>query len=146
MDTLNFEKMLFKSQFSNYDMELGVTIINGRPLADIVEPFEREVAHMRGEDYSELGYIYQLAHILYKQLIRKNSQYSEDEVALMICSGCYEEGCWALLVTIEETETEVIWTGFRNNHRSDPEYNSFPILRFEKNNYIEALLQLKETA
>jgi hypothetical protein len=149
MDTLSFSKRTVKSEFTGKDMFLAVIEINGQPLDKIIEPLEREIAQRGGEKYPGFGYDYQFADILFEELLTQSSAASGNEVVLMICSGCFEEGCWPLLATVEEYENSVTWSKLHNHHRSKPkqggafwDYSAFPTFRFEKENYDAALISL----
>ena len=49
-------------------------------------------------------------------------------------------------MTFEETETEVIWSGFYNDTQMDYDRSLYPVFRFEKGHYEAALAQLKVIA
>ena len=153
MDILSFEERIVKSDFTGNNMTLAVTKINGKPIFEIFEPYEREAAENNGSKYAGWGYEYQFADRLFEQLITKSSAASENEAALMICNGCYEEGCWPLLVTIDESDTEITWRGFHNHHRSIPaqdgtfwDYSAFPSFHFSKEAYEASLISLLKIA
>jgi|GEM_PF-3253334 len=151
MDTLSFEKMVVAGGREHGD-ELAVTVINGQPLLEIVKQSEREAALAGGYEYEhkEYSYAYQFLHYLHEQLISKRSPDSDSEPALMICGipSCYMCGCSAFYVTIDESETEVIWSGFRHKNLGSPDgkCSIFPTYRFDKTAYQAALAQLKELA
>ena len=148
MDILSFEEKNIKSDFTGEDMTLAVIKINDTPLSDILEPFERRAAENCDGKYNGWGYEYQYADALFEQLVTKASQASEREAALMVCGSCYEEGCWPLLVTIDESDTEVIWHGLHNPHMSNPasgafwDYSNFPTFHFSKEPYEQSLINL----
>ena len=147
-DTLDFQEKIINEYDRKY--HLGVTIINGVPLLDIVQKYERQAAEINGYEYTGAGYAYQLSVDLYCQLQEKSSCASDNEPALMICS-CLEEGCWPLLVTITETDTSVKWSNFHNHHRSEGKanvwnYSCFPTFEFEKAAYHSALEKLRVIA
>ena len=152
MDTLSFEAKIVKSKYSGEDITFAVIKINNKPLSEILEPLEREAAENSEGKYNGWGYEYQFADRLFRQLITKSSSASDNEAALMICS-CYEEGCWPLLVTIDENDAEITWRGFHNHHRYDPargvtywDYSNFPTFHFSKEAYEQSLLSLLEIA
>jgi hypothetical protein len=147
-DVLDFEERVVDEYLSNH--YLAVTIINGAPLLDIVDKYERIAAENVGYKYVGPGYEYQYSIDLYCQLMEKASCASDNEPSLMIC-GCLEEGCHPLLVTITETDTSVIWSGFHNHHRSGDkadawDYSCFPSYEFEKKTYMTALGKLRNIA
>jgi len=149
LDTISFEKKIVKSNFTWRPLTLAAPIINGKPFAEIVEQYEREAARNSGLEYL-FGYMYATANYLYKELTGDLEFSYTNNAVLMVCDGCEEAGCWPLMVTIEETETEVIWSNFHNWHRSEPnknglfwDYSVFPVFRFDKIQYTAALKQLK---
>ena len=153
MDTIEFGKKIITYNFTKQNVVCAVPVINGYALTDIMEKYERQAAEKNGFEYTGFGYEYQLADILYNYLLSKSSCVSENEVALMICSDCHDEGCWPLLVTIDETENEIIWRNFHNPHRSNPskedrfgDYSIFPVFHFSKVSYKLEIEKLKEMA
>lgn len=42
---------------------------------------------------------------------------------VLTCSGCLEDGCWALLAAIEAVEDIVLWTALQHNHRKHWDYS-----------------------
>jgi len=147
-DVLDFQEKII-TEYSN-QCHLGVTLINGVPLLDIVERYERQAAENTGNKYNGAGYTYQFSIELYCQLQEKSSCASNDEPVLMICN-CLEEGCWPLLVTISETDVSIKWSNFHNSHMSGKEerpwdYSCFPTYEFEKKAYYNALEKLRSIA
>jgi len=150
LDTIYFEKKIVKSNVTWKPLTLAVLIINGRPLAEIAEHYEREAARNSKRKYYRFGYMYRLANGLYRELTGDLEFPHRNNAVLMVCDGCEEAGCRPFAVTIKETETEVIWSNFHNWHMSEPnddgifwDYSVFPIFRFEKTQYMAALAQLK---
>jgi hypothetical protein len=154
MDTISFEKKIMKGDFSD-NIICAVTIINGRPFADIVKQYEPEAMRKGGklpdgkmdkhcwESEYNFGYgLYQGAGNLYNELNNGDCWLDDDKAVLMICS-CGEEGCWPLAVSFNYTETEVVWSKFNNWHRSNWNYSVFPVFRFDKKQYDEELLKLR---
>ena len=145
-DVLDFQEKIINEYGRQY--HLGVTLINGVPLLDIVAKYERQAAESAGHEYNiEDGYAYQFSVDLYCQLLEKSSCASDSEPALLICS-CLEEGCWPLLVTITETNTSIRWSNLHNHHRSEGKacvwnYDCFPTYEFEKSAYYNALDKLR---
>jgi hypothetical protein len=141
MDKLEFRK---KNHIFDWGCEtvLAEIVINGKPFSEIAEHYERLIAEKSGAEYDGLGYLYNYADVMYEELINKKSDVSNKEPALMICS-CGEEGCGAILVTVDETETGIIWHSFRNHQAKNWDYSIFPTFRFEKNAYQAALDYVK---
>jgi len=137
-------------EYTGKEVVLAEIIINEKPFAEIAAYYEKLAVEKGGEEYTGFGYIYNFAEYLYDELISKTGIASANEPSLMICDGCYEDGCWAILVTIDETDNEVIWRGLHNHHRSKQgqdrkywDYSVFPEYHFEKTAYQAALEQLK---
>jgi hypothetical protein len=89
-DILDFQEKIINEYEREY--HLAVTTINGVPLLDIVDKYERQAAESVGDKYNGAGYTYQMSEHLYCQLKEKSSCASDSEPALMICE-CLEEGC-----------------------------------------------------
>jgi hypothetical protein len=129
-------------------------IINGRPFAEAAEEYER-LATQRGAgvEYCGFSYIYHYAEMLYGVLAcGEVDDANARQKPLMICSGCHEPGCSGLWATIEETGTEVTWSGINNYHflpgraKFWRDYGVFPVYRFAKDDYAAALEQLRHIA
>ena len=105
-------------------------------------------------EYDKFSYVYDLAKSLYASLAEDQECWENPEQKpLMICGGCHEAGCWGLYVTVEETDTEIIWSNISNYHmtkkRPDKkwwDYSVFPTFRFDKTEYRAALEQLRKIA
>ena len=132
------DKLLFKKTTSKTDPDqvgeeheyiLAETIINDRSF----------LAYLEGE----YEYNYNLAVCLYNQLIGKPETDEPDgwpgknNASLLTCGVCFHQRCNPFTFSFEETDTEVIWSGFNNG---------IPVFRFEKEHYKTALAQLKEIA
>ena len=144
-DILDFQEKTIIEYSNRY--HLGVTLIYDVPLLDIVAKYERQAAENTGDKYTGAGYTYQISIDLYCQLLEKAGLASDDEPELLICT-CLTDGCWPLLVTIEETDTGIKWSNFHNHHRSGNDedswdYSCFPAYEFEKQAYYEALEKLR---
>jgi len=140
VDKLKFQKMNHTFAWGEQAV-LAEIVINGKPFAEIVEHYGQSAAEKKEYEFKDC-YIYNYAEVLYEELINKKSEASDNEPALMICS-CSCEGCGAILVTIVETETEVIWRGFRDHQMKKLDYSVFPMFKFEKSAYQAALEQLR---
>jgi hypothetical protein len=156
----------------NKEFILAVPIINGRPFGEIVEQFEKLAAEKTQDSYTGYCYDYQYAPVLYDNLQDNIKLGNKDVVELMICGGCYCEGCYPLWVTITEEKDRIRWSGFYNQFKSinhiKPisnkgrhfksinqfiksisdkgehfwDYSVFPAYTFKKNDYLVALEEL----
>ena len=150
MDTLEFRRMaIFHDNFGEHIH--AEIIINGIPFSIIAEENERLAAEKGTGKYKGFEYTYEYACVLYKYLFENEiCDENPEQKPIMICSGCHEAGCWGLYVSIEESDTEVIWRNINNYHmlKGSPgsnwwDYSVFPSFRFSKENYNTALEQLK---
>jgi hypothetical protein len=107
------KKVKFIEHF-NKEFILAMPIINGRPFGEIVEQFEKLAAEKGQDSYSGYDYGYKYAPVLYDNLQDNIKFGNKDEVELMICGGCYCEGCYPLWVTITEEEDRIMWSGLYN--------------------------------
>ena len=153
MDTLCFEKEVVHWGDDEKELLCAKIIINGNPLIETVREYEIPYARKYGQENIAGGYIYVYAEYLYDLLCGNIKSHEHGvEVPVLICQcGC--EGCWDFLVNIEEKETEIIWTGFHNPHRSSRtsaggfwDYSSFPVFRFDKQKYLSAIMSLQQLA
>jgi hypothetical protein len=147
MDTLSFERSTIKFEHGNGQMHVCASvIINGISLIEIVRTYELPYAAKYEQENIAGGYIPNASENLYSLLVekRKSPEY-QHEIPILICEcGC--EGCWDLLVTIDEDELEVLWSNIHNPHRSYPmseggfwDYKEFPSFRFDKKQYKDAI-------
>jgi hypothetical protein len=121
-------------EFRAEGQDLLKILIDGVPLLDLVReaelPYAREEQLERAKEFAPEpapllagGYAYfgrswtgwPSRHYLGEPAETAYNQ-EDDEIMLLGCT-CGVSECWALLATIEVTETEVRWSGFRNNHR-----------------------------
>lgn len=61
---------------------------------------------------------------------------------VITCSGCLEDGCWALLAAIEPVENLVLWTKLQHNHRKHWDYSKVGkdgTFMFDRTQYESAL-------
>ena len=91
----------------------------GLPVSEIAKPSERFL----GKD--QLSYL----------------QMSE-KIALLVCPGCGEEGCWALLAEIEVLDNRIIWRDFEQPHRPEWTLSSLGPFVFERADYEAAIAEL----
>jgi hypothetical protein len=148
MDTIRFEKRLtiseeFADNGFTYGTEIFVaTVINGRPLLDMVYDYEyeRKLSHA-------LNYEYNFAPRLYEYLTKPKSRF-HNEVVLMICGGCFEEGCWPFLVRPQEADDCVIWDEFDTSYSYDLYCGGkkFGAFRFDKAEYYREAEKIKDFA
>jgi hypothetical protein len=115
------------------EAQFARTIIDERPLLDIVEEYELNFL----EQEQAGDYEYQSANILYRYLTDKSSRLgdSENYIGLLICGGCLCEGCWPIYAAMEETPDWVVWRNFSNPHLRGSlgkSYYDIGPFRFEK--------------
>jgi hypothetical protein len=149
MDELRFERKVIENPYADGELIIAAIYINNKPLLDLVRTHELPYAQKYNQESIAGGYEYQFVSELYKQLTDKSYRICEEEVALMICSGCLEEGCWPLLVTPQEMDASIVWKDFYNPHRSANsaggfwDYSKFGPFSFEKKLYYEEIEKLK---
>lgn len=150
-DTIKFEREVVKWGDEEQELICAKIIINGTTLIETLRAYELPYAKKYNHESIAGGYIYNYAEYLHKLLSNKqNSQEYENEIPILICQ-CGFEGCWDLLVTVEENETSIIWKNFHNPRRSSPDsaggfwdYGSFPTFCFDKKQYKEEINALSE--
>ncbi len=153
MDTIAFEKSIIELDYSDKEDTCATILINGRPLIDMVRDYELPYARECGQESIAGGYMPIYADYLLGLLTdQKKSEEYDGEIPVLICEcGC--EGCWDFLMTVIEEESAIVWKNFHNPHRSSTtsaggywNYSNFPSFRFNRQEYLKAILQLKEIA
>jgi len=156
MNKLSFRKKSAKTNLETVGVEheyiLAETIINDRPFLDYIACIETN------HDYD-----YNIAKNLCVELTGESDSYhhwseeygwthgwqddwpGKNNAVLLICSKCFHEKDNPILFTFEETDLEVIWSGYRND-QTNRIYSEIPEFRFEKEQYKAAMEQLKEIA
>jgi hypothetical protein len=154
-DKLSFKKMVIKTDpelVGEWEHTLAEIIINDQPFIDIIIPYEEEAARKAGNNDWHCEYGYNIASELYEELNGTATYHNCDDyirgttAVLLACGVCYIECDYPLLVEIEKTESEVIWSNFYNCRTMDYDRSGFPVFRFEKEQYKMALEQLKSIA
>lgn len=152
IDKIEFEKEIVKWGAEEMELICAKIIINSTPLIETVRAYELPYANKYNQENIAGGYIYYYVDSLYKLLSGNTKpQEYENEIPILICQcGC--EGCWDFLVTVEESESNILWKNFYNPRRSSPDspggywnYNNFPSFKFDKNQYQEELKKLSES-
>ena len=142
MDTLSFEKETV--EFLGQEYICAKIVINGIPLLERVTPIELPYARAEGHPDNAGAYNHQQSELLYKQLIGEWLYYPDaPQVALLTCL-CFDDGCWSLQAECKESEEDVVWRKFFHNHRDEWDYSALSEFHFEKNQYNEELLKLRE--
>lgn len=105
--------------------------LNGRDFIEIVKEYERQFADKEGKPHIAGQYEVQVPEELYKVLIKP-----AENITLLVCGDCREEGCWPLVMDIRVEEKKVIWSNFKNPHRPQWNYENFGPFEFEKDEYL----------
>lgn len=86
------------------------TLINGYSILEYVKEYEQRTYF----DGTSVGnYMYQFADELYRCLTDKEYRI-DDEIGLLICGGCLDEGCWPVFVKMDEKSDVITWSDFYN--------------------------------
>jgi hypothetical protein len=147
MDILSFEKMLMRSDYGydgkeEHDMVLAVPIINGRPLAEILEKIAPEIMFEKGNR----NFIYRFADELAKNHEVNILMLGNEEIIdLMICANCHDSFCCSVSASITLIETKVIWNNFFDEYDLTEDEKQFTNIsfEFELEQYKKALKQLQ---
>ena len=152
MDKIAFEEITHNSGIIGESMLLAMILINGRPLGEILEPYERAAAAECGDEYPGFNYIYHFADDLKTELggTENNGGWSD----VMICGSCEKDNCGRTIsVNVEVSGNEVVWKDISSDFERGSleyergwDYSTFPVFRFDKAQYITALNQLEEIA
>ncbi len=67
------------------------------------------------------------------------------KTVLLACE-CGEPGCWPLMARVTVSESEVVWDEFEQPHRNAWNYDDLGPLRFEREQYGDALRELESSA
>ena len=77
-----------------------------------------------------------------ERLFGRDPFYDLDKVALLVCAGCGEEGCWPLLARIEVAEDQVAWRDFEQPQRPGWNLSALGPFVFERKQYQDAIAAL----
>lgn len=77
-----------------------------------------------------------------------NAFLSNGSKSLILDCECGCVGCWSLLVNVEDTGKEILWSDFEQIHRRKEgpsfwDYSAFPTFKFAKLNYETELKKLR---
>lgn len=117
--------------------------INGAPLADMVESFEKQV----GFDDPAGGYgglvpsFYRFGPLNQHFKATGAAHLVDSNVPVLGCE-CGECGCWPLLATVTVGDDRVTWSGFSQPHRTGRDYSEFGPFEFDRQEYDTALADL----
>ena len=149
MDRIEFE---IYEYFDQYDSAGKLTLvrilINQTDLKVMLKAYEMPFALKEGHPSIAGGYADLFPGDLYRKLTVPDTFYSIDgKPAILVCP-CRVEGCWPLMVEIEELENKVIWKNFlqpiRDKNNPNPwNYDEFGPFEFLKDNYKKELEKLK---
>jgi hypothetical protein len=121
--------------------------IDGVPLAEMAKAFE-----VRWDKASQWGYAGIIPHYFNLGpldeyfLGRPGGRYfaSLGGIHLLTCGGCGEIGCWSLVCSVDVTDANVTWRGFRHPNRKAWDYTGFGPFVFDRAQYRDALRALPE--
>ncbi len=149
MDQLALE--IYEFVDGNDDQKcLGIDIlINERSLREIIREVERPFAAAEGSPDLAGGYrglhpeqVLAPSRQLLGEPLKGLRHVSRDpfDVAIFVCAGCGEPGCWPLMVRVEVHEHNVVWSGFNQPHRRDKwSYEALKPFTFDRAQYEWAL-------
>ena len=149
MDTLHFERKIVLDPYSDKNMVCAITTINNQSLLEIVRKYEFPYPPKDDPNNIADAYEYQFAYELHNELSDKKYRINDDEVTLLICRGCFEEGCWPFIVKLKELDDCIIWKDFHNPHRLVDsisgfwDFSNFGTFCFDKTAYRKEVEKLK---
>ena len=142
MDELTFKT---KKALGPYSDSVDI-FINGEDLIEILKAYE--LPHAIKKSHPDLAGQYM--GIGSQELFERLSKPGQDKI-IFICNGCGEEGCWPMIMDIQENEHAVTWSHFRQPHRGSTSkasywnYSGFPTFTFDKVKYEAAIASLKNS-
>ncbi len=150
LDTLRFSIQKFTYDYDAEPSDVVAIYINDHNFKKIIRDCEWENALKTG-DYDSSGlYVWLTVDDIIENLgkVAVPDKENDSETLILGCSsGCAEE--WPLYVTITEVDDQVIWSGFRNSFKTDPEssshwdYSGLGEYRFDKKQYFSEIDKLK---
>jgi hypothetical protein len=113
-----------------------VPVIDGRPLTDLVEEFEREHGFDPAGGYGGLVFeFFDFGPI--EQHFRKSG-----DVYVLGCD-CGEVGCWPLMCQIKADGDTITWAKFSQPHRPERDYSNFGPFIFDSVQHSDAISSLQ---
>jgi hypothetical protein len=119
--------------------------VDGRDLVELVRDVETPQAHQDAQPqlagaYSgpPAGDVLLPSRHLFGDPAPGADWFGDGSVALLVCDGCREYGCWPLVSFIDVTDDTVTWRDFRQGHRNWT-YEGFGPFIFDRRQYEHAL-------
>ena len=147
IDVLSFRKKTVRTDYDHVGFDATYTLaeilINDQPFLDVVKKYEKH-------RYSH--YDYNIASDMYQELTGKSDYHDcKDyligiDAVILTCGACFIYCDDPLIVRTKETENEIWWYKYYNCRAMNVDRSHFPVFRFDKVQYQEALEQLKAIA
>ena len=122
-------------------------ILNGTPLVDLVETFERDHAFTPIGGYGGLipeHFDFGPLESYFLGEFSAGSYWTEIGSIYLLECQCGEVGCWPLACKVQQTDQAVIWAGFTQPHRPERDYYDFGPFIFDAAEYREVVRQLSD--
>ncbi|WP_197723638.1 hypothetical protein [Asticcacaulis excentricus] len=100
-------------------------VIDDLPLTELIEAYERE----NGYTDPAGGY---------GPIRCTDLDFSRQTINLLACE-CGETGCWPLKATLSQKDDWVVWSEFRQPHRSSRDYSGFGPFQFLRSDHDAAV-------
>jgi len=133
---INHSKLTFTLEIKARRNYIRITpVVDGTSLRELVTAYETSHSFETAGGYAGvvLGYRSAADHFLGERL--RNGRI----VQLLGCDCCDGSGCWPLECRIRITNDQVLWTSFRQPHRSERDYSGFGPFAFSATHYRAAL-------
>jgi hypothetical protein len=144
------EKAQLSFKVQPFEGALSITpVVDGTPLSEIVEAFERERHFEPAGGYGGLIPEWFNYGALDKYFLgeHENDSYFHrvNRVYLLGCGECGDAGCWPLEARVRAEEKSVVWDSFEQPHRKGRDYSGFGPFVFDAEQYRGALAALTPT-
>ena len=113
-----------------------VPVIDGAPLTELVERFEREHGFEPAGGYAGLVPDWFRYGPLDRYFLGHSTcDYFVDRDCYLLSCQCGEVGCWPLSARISTSESEIVWDHFSQEHRPARDYSGFGPFVFDLKQY-----------
>lgn len=117
-------------------------VIDGKSLASFVSEFENRNGYSHKLEYGGLdpgGFQYGPLEPYFLGSAASDYWTELDGIYLLGCRDCGNVGCWPLVASVTAVEHLVVWTNFRQPHRTLWDYSGFGPFNFEISAYVDAI-------
>ena len=138
----------FRIVRNDYGVLLTSPVVNGTPLARLIETFESDRGYDPAGGYG--GLIgegeYNGDPVAYYLGEQDSEDTSVGRVKLLACEDCGQASCWPLEAKVSADSQTVTWSEFSQPHRPTRDYEGFGPFIFERTQYDEALREVSGPA